>query len=201
MRPFSNMSRRRRTRRFVQIMNPKPGEKVLDVGGQPQIWDLVEVPLNITCLNLPGVADTYYQSQNHHSISYLEGDACNMPEIKNGDFDMVFSNSVIEHVGDASNRARFACEVRRVSNRYWVQTPHKHFPIEAHCGMPFWWFYPHFVRAALLKRWRKKLPAWTDMIEGTSVVEARELKQLFPQSNMLIEWAIFPKSLVVYSKE
>jgi len=58
---------------------------------------------------------------------------------QDGEFDLVFSNSVIEHVGDFERMRQFVHEARRVAKSYWIQTPSKWFPIEPHCGMPFWW--------------------------------------------------------------
>ena len=172
--------------------------RILDVGGQPEIWDYVDIPLVITCLNLPGIAVTNYLT--HHEISYVEGDGCNMPEFNPGDFDLVFSNSVIEHVGSYENRKMYAKEIQRLTKNYWIQTPFKYYPVEAHCGMPFWWFYPKSLRSYFLERWRKKLPAWTDMIEGTKVISAKELEDLFPDAIIFKEWVIFPKSIIAYSR-
>ena len=102
--------------------------------------DSVPSRLNLTILNLPGIARTAYPS--HHHITYVEGDACNTQGFKERSFDVVFSNSVIEHVGPPQKQAEFAREARRLGKSYWVQTPSKWFPIEAHCGMPYWWVYP-----------------------------------------------------------
>jgi len=122
-----------------------------------------------------------------------------MPEFHEGQFDLVFSNSVIEHVGNKTNRKAFANEIRRLSKSYWIQAPYKYFPIEAHCGMPFWWFYPKKVRLFFLERWRKKLPAWTNMVEGTDIVSAKEIKELFPEARIIMEWLVFPKSIIASS--
>ena len=116
-----------------------------------------------------------------------------------GEFEIVFSNSVIEHVGSDDRQRAFASEVRRVGRKFWVQTPSKWFPIEAHCGMPFWWFYPEYLRRAFLRRWRKKLPAWTEMIENTRVLTRRQLIDLFPEAKIKVErFAGLSKSYVVY---
>ena len=196
--PVSNFSRKKRGKLFSKIITPRENMTILDIGGQPEIWDFIKIPLRITCLNLPGIATIDHQT--HHEIIYVEGDGCNMPEFHAGQFDFVFSNSVIEHVGDDKKRKQFANEVRRISKNYWIQTPYKYFPIEAHCGMPFWWLYPQVMRSFFITRWRKKLPMWTQMVEGTDVVSIEEMKALFPESNMLKEWLIFPKSLIVFSK-
>jgi hypothetical protein len=199
MRPFSILIRGARIRLFVEIMKPIKGTKILDLGGQPIIWDFVETPLVITCVNLPGIAMVDHQT--HHNITYVEGDACHLPNFKFGDFDIVFSNSVIEHVGGSDKQMQFAYEVVRLSNNYWIQTPCKHFPIEAHSGMPFWWYYPSWVRTYLLGQWSKKLPAWTEMVANTTVIHKRDLKKMLPNAKILTEWFIFPKSLIAYSVE
>lgn len=195
--PFSNFTRGKRMALFERIMQPKSGMKVLDLGGQPMIWDVIKTELNITCINLPGVA--VQKHPTHHKITFIEGDACHMPQIRPGDFDLIFSNSVIEHVGDASKRLQFANEVQRLSAKYWIQTPYKYYPIEAHNGMPFWWLYPQSVRDNFIKKWRVELPAWTEMVETTDIVEANEFRELFPKAKFLREWIIFPKSLIAYN--
>jgi SAM-dependent methyltransferase len=197
LQPFSKIMRKGRMELFVTIMKPNSAMKILDLGGQPDIWDFIQFPLNITCLNLPGVTINDYQS--HHQITYIEGDACDMNYFQPGDFDLVFSNSVIEHVGEYEKRLQFAREVLRLSNRYWIQTPSKYFPIEAHCGMPFWWFYPQPLRSYFLRKWAAKVPAWTEMVASTSVVSSQELKSILPNCKIIREWwFLFPKSSIAY---
>lgn len=197
MRPFSTLVRGARIRLFIKIMRPVHGTKILDLGGQPTIWDFVDIPLVITCVNLPGIA--MIDHQTHHDITYVEGDACHLPNFKFGDFDIVFSNSVIEHVGNSGKQMQFAHEVMRLSNNYWIQTPCKEFPIEAHSGMPFWWYYPSWMRTYFLSQWSKKLPGWTEMVATTTVIQKRDLKTMLPNAQILTEWFIFPKSLIAYS--
>ena len=97
--------------------------RILYVSGQPDAWDTIDIPLIITCLNLPGVVDREHIS--HHSITYIDGDGCNMKNISPGDYDLIFSNSVIEHVGGKTKRKQFADEILRVSGGiYSVQTPY-----------------------------------------------------------------------------
>ncbi|MBA4797085.1 MAG: methyltransferase domain-containing protein [Rhizobiales bacterium] len=116
-----------------------------------------------------------------------QGDACDVAGYNDGSFDVVFSNSVIEHVGDRMARASFAREVQRLGRAYWVQKPCEYFPIEAHNGLPFWWFYPERLRRAFIARWKKKLPEWTEMIEGTDIVSREELQHLFPDGKIIVE--------------
>jgi hypothetical protein len=184
-------------RNYVALMGVREGMSVLDLGGQPMIWDSVRSSLDITILNLPGIAESNIAS--HHRIRYVEGDACRVVGFEEGQFDTVFSNSVIEHVGPADKQVEFAREVRRLGKSYWVQTPSMWFPIEAHCGMPFWWFYPTKLRMYFIERWRRKLPAWTTMVEETRVLSKADLGELFPEATIWVETFFgVPKSYVAY---
>ncbi|NWG87695.1 MAG: methyltransferase domain-containing protein [Hydrogenophilaceae bacterium] len=175
----------------VEAQNPR----ILDLGGQPGIWVYIERPLDIVILNLPGVANTLHYS--HHNISYVEGDACDLSAYCDGEFDLVFSNSVIEHVGDAAKIQQFCQEAMRVGKKLWVQTPSKYFPIEPHTGMPFWWWYPASLKRYILARWQRKLPGWTAMVATTTYVRREELIRLFPKATIRVErFAGLPKSYI-----
>jgi len=184
---------------FQKTFKPTEGMKILDLGGQPAIWDSVTPALSITCVNLPGIAKT--EPPTHHSITYRDGDACSMPYFKKGEFDLVFSNSVIEHVGGHEKQLQFASEVQRLSDNYWIQTPSIYFPIEAHCGMPFWWLYSKKLQKFFLSRWSEKLPAWTEMVATTTVLSNQQLRQLFPGCSLKTEWLLLPKSVIAYAKK
>jgi SAM-dependent methyltransferase len=187
-------------RTMMNLTKVTCGMSVLDLGGTPSIWNNPEIPsLHITIFNLPGI--TGRAESSSHDLQFIQGDACAVKGISDRTFDLVFSNSVIEHVGNLERRAAFAREVRRLGKSYWVQTPSRWFPIEAHTGMPFWWIYPNVLRTFLINRWRKKLPAWTDMIEGTTVLSRSEMEMLFPEATIIVErlFAV-PKSYVAFYK-
>jgi len=64
------------------------------------IWEHVSVPLEITLMNLPGAISpgmsVILQSPRlrHHTFHAVEGDACNVIQLSDHSFDVVFSNSV-----------------------------------------------------------------------------------------------------------
>jgi len=197
LRPVQFVMRKRRMSLFMSHMNVRKNATILDLGGQPMIWSSVNPRLNVTILNLPGIARQHFES--HHNIVYVEGDACNVTGYEDHSFDIVFSNSVIEHVGDNEKQVEFAKEVMRLGESYWVQTPSKYFPIEAHCGMPLWWLYPEALRQYFLTRWRRKLPAWTEMVAGTRVLGTSQLHTLFPNATVKTERLFgIPKSYVAW---
>ena len=196
-RPFSELARIKANAFLCCPDEPNRRNSILDLGGQPMIWESVPTRLDLVILNKPGTAAKVFLS--HHKIRYVDGDACAVVGFNDNSFDIVFSNSVIEHVGAVDKQIEFAREVRRLGNSYWVQTPSKWFPVEAHCGMLFWWFYPQRLRHYFIERWRKTLPAWTQMVEETTVLTRADMRKLFPEATILTETSFsFPKSYVAY---
>ena len=75
-------------------------------------------------------------------------DACALP-YSDHVYDLVHSNSVIEHVGEYGRQCRFAEQMRRVGRQYYVQTPARCFPLEPHTRFPWFQYLPSRVRAWL----------------------------------------------------
>lgn len=147
-----SLARRMRTRRFGffrELVDPLPRPlSILDVGGTQNFWETMEFVApevaRITILNLEA------PEARHGNVTTVSGNACDMPMFADGEFDVVFSNSVIEHVGDHAAQAAMAREIQRVGRRYFVQTPSLHFPIEPHFIFPWFQFLPIGARAWLL---------------------------------------------------
>jgi SAM-dependent methyltransferase len=206
---ISTFFRERRMRRLVQLVKIRPGMRVLDLGGTPTVWEHVAEPLEITLVSLPcGITDGMAVSLQsprlvHHKFHIVVGDVCNVTQFDDRAFDLVFSNNMIEHVGPLSKQAEFAHEVLRLGKSYWVQTPSKWFPVEVHSGVPFYWLYPEWMRAALMRSWRKRLAAWwVDDMEATRVLSRQQMTELFPKGRTRADYFFgFPKSYVSYSTE
>lgn len=120
--------RRRRMQRFLREFGPLGQTPILDVGGAAFNWELARVGAPITLLNLRAPDDPTTLPAHYATIAASGTD---LPYADRS-FGIVFSNSVIEHVGDAQAQARFAAEVRRVGDGLWVQTPARSFPLEPH---------------------------------------------------------------------
>lgn len=186
LRAGSPRARAARMKSFVETMRLKPGQRVLDLGGTTKLWRLVDVPLNVTVLNLDGQAIDEKRYGAHH-FTVVRGDATDVKAYGDQSFDLVFSNSCIEHVGPAEKQEAFAREVRRLAPSYWVQTPAMGFPIEAHTGLPFWWLYPQTARDALVRRWGRSRPGYAEFISGTRVLRRRDLERFFPDGTVAPE--------------
>src|SRR3712207_2488810 len=86
--------------------------RILDIGGTQAFWErmnFVNVPgVHITLLNI------FAEPVKYDNFTSLTGDACNLSQYKDKEFDLVFSNSVIEHLFNFENQKKMAAEVRRV---------------------------------------------------------------------------------------
>ncbi|HYN82703.1 MAG TPA: class I SAM-dependent methyltransferase [Gemmatimonadaceae bacterium] len=92
--------------------------------------------IRVTLLN------TQHQKVSSSRFLSAVGDARFIPQFATGSFDVVFSSSVIEHVGDYATQRRMADEIQRVGKRYFVQTPNKRFPLEPHFLFPWFQYLP-----------------------------------------------------------
>jgi hypothetical protein len=66
------------------------------------------------------------------------------------EFDVAWSNAVLEHVGDYEAQVVFVRELARVSDAIFLTTPNRAFPVEMHTRLPLIHWLPkrHFDRAA-----------------------------------------------------
>ena len=191
-------ARRGRMQDFERLLQPSSGTRIIDLGGTPHIWEFVDTPMDITIVNLPD-SNMREETDSHHNFTFIEGSATNLPDFADNHFDIAFSNSVIEHVGGPENEKLFAQEVRRLAPSYWVQTPSIWFPLEAHTGIPFWWWIPKRVKDMLHRRWEKILPDWNLMILGTVVIKKTDLNSYFPDGTLKTEMMLgLPKSYYTY---
>ncbi len=130
----------------VRLLRIGADTRVLDVGGTPDIWRLAPAMPRLVVLNHPRAGQ-----EARGGAPVVFGDGLALP-FADQSFEVVFSNSVIEHVGDAESQARFASEIQRVGKAYWVQTPNRYFFAEQHLWMPLVHWLPKRWQAALVRR-------------------------------------------------
>ncbi|MCJ8283584.1 MAG: class I SAM-dependent methyltransferase [Rivularia sp. ALOHA_DT_140] len=146
-----------------------------------------------------------YQS-NHPNIKTAVGDATNLSQFGDKEFDIVFSNSVIEHLFIYDNQVKMASEIKRIGKRYFIQTPNKYFPIEPHFQFPLFQFFPLSMKVMLIRNfqlgWRKKAETKQKAVETVTEIRLlgiKELHNLFPNSKIYKEkFAGLTKSLTAY---
>jgi 2-polyprenyl-3-methyl-5-hydroxy-6-metoxy-1,4-benzoquinol methylase len=131
------------------------------------------------------------------------------------EWDMIFCNSVIEHVtipkdgvwnmveDDAfcsfarEQQAAFAAEIMRTTRNYFVQTPCRMFPIESHAWLPFVQYLPRRLLIPLLgntNRWwlKRTQPDWC-------LMSKEEISSMFTDAEVIIERVFgLPRSLIAF---
>ena len=199
---FFRIYRIRRLKRFASLFDLTSNATLLDVGGSSYFWELckeIGVPIpQVTILNL-GEAPAGLDP----AMQWVIGDARAIPFLDQS-FDYVFSNSVIEHVGDDASQFKMAREIRRVGRNYFVQTPDRRFPFEPHLLTPLihWLprrYYERLVPRFTLRHWLNGSAEDDAEIMGIRLLNRNRMKSLFPDGTLLVErTAGWPKSLIAF---
>lgn len=201
-RPVGRYFRSRRLRRFAAALSLGPASVVLDLGGDEYYWEWLDGCPRVTVANLAA------RDLKMRRLPWVQADGCRLP-FRDGAFDAVFCNSVIEHLPDGPSRKAMAREIARVGRGYWVQTPSRWFPVEAHTMTPLFQFLP--------KRWQARLArnftmwGWLQrpgreeargFVENFHLLSAGDLARLFPAASLERERVLgVTKSLSAVGKQ
>jgi hypothetical protein len=202
-----NSFRRKRFRLFEniieRIIKEKNACRILDIGGEPNYWlsnaaSLDWHKLEVRLLNLSA-----FETRQPGLISVV-GDARNMKEYDDLSFDVVHSNSVIEHVGHWSDMVAMANEVRRLAPHYFVQTPYFWFPIEPHARFPMFQWMPESWRYRILMKrtcgfWKRSPDVGSAMtaVQSAVLLDRKQMQFLFSDAKIVSERIFgFTKSLI-----
>ena len=153
-------SRQNKTRHFYSLSDPK--DRILDVGVSKERGDrrpqenfflktFRYAPENYTGLGIDDLSEMPILFPGKRFVEYPGGA---FPFLDK-EFDWVFSNAVIEHVGKDEDQLFFLNEMLRVGARVFFTTPNKYFPIETHTGIPLL----HWIDSAFYK-WCRNRGVW-----------------------------------------
>lgn len=188
--------RRQRMHAMLKLLQLPSGARVVDLGGDENLWKLVDHDFHITLVNLREVPVS-----DSKRFTAVQADACDLHNVFDDvSFDLAFSNSVIEHVGDDQRQECFAGEIRRLAQAYWVQTPGNRFPVEPHTGVPFYFRLPRGLRNALIRRWQREcIAGFGEVVQACRVLSRRRMMELFPDGQVYVEHKLgFEKSYAMY---
>jgi hypothetical protein len=177
-------NRRRKFELFMKTVRPGPETRIVDVGvgdtgfgtepGVAVTHNFFEAlypwPERITAVSdvpLPNFAREF------PSIRCVTASGTDLP-FDDDEFDVAFSNAVIEHVGSRDEQRRFVSELCRVAPRVFLSTPNRWFPVETHTLVPLVHWLPREAADRTMRALRRK--NW-DQVE---LVGRRELLALFP---------------------
>jgi hypothetical protein len=197
----STWARRRRHEKLLAEFPDLARMHVLDLGGEAHTWlDSTATPAEVVMLNIPWKAKQQEeQLAGRPEAAWLKpmaGDACDPPaELRERRFDLVYSNSVIEHLGGHQRRRLFAYYAQTLGDHHWIQTPNRYFPIEPHWVCPGLQFLPPRGRAAVARVW--PLGAFTSRRESlrqrlgdaldVELLSASEMRYYFEGSRIVRE--------------
>lgn len=181
-----------RMARFHRLFQIDENTRILDVGGTPANWTLLDVRPRVTILNLPRAVES-----ERDSLTWIFADGCRLP-FRDQSFDVVFSNSVIEHLGDSEKHEQYAQEIARVGVRYFIQTPNRWFPVEPHLLTPLVHFLPRRWQRRLIERftvWEwiarprpdQRVFYLEHYLRDIQLLDGRTMRRLFPDSRLIRE--------------
>jgi hypothetical protein len=189
-----------RLRRFALVkdlitrqLQEKQSCRIIDIGGEPAYWEIFGADLDWDRIQVLLVNLTVFET-SHRGIVSIAGDARDLGQFGDLSFDIVHSNSVIEHVGRWPDMVMMAKEVRRLAPRYFVQTPYFWFPMEPHARTLFLHWMPESWRYRLLMKrtcgyWQKRPDVGSAVmaIQSASLLDKQQMKFLFPDAEIVSE--------------
>ena len=179
-------NRRRKLALFMESVRPGPETRVVDVGvgdtpfgtepGVAATHNFFEAlypwPDRITAVSdvpLPNFAQAF------PSIRTVVASGLELP-FADDEFDVAFSNAVVEHVGSRKEQRRFVTELCRVAPKVFVSTPNRRFPVETHTLVPFVHWLPRRRADRAMHALRR------DNWDQVELLTKQELLDLFPSS-------------------
>ena len=163
--------------------------QIVDLGGDTAYWRAANVrPERVTIVSI----DDWALGDPCSWMDTVQADACD-PDAVAGAFDLVFSNSVIEHVGGPRHRRGFAETVHKLAPHHWVQTPYRYFPLEPHLIFPGFQFLPPASKVQVATKWplsHIRGRADVDPVQYVmdhELLTVTEMRALFPESEILRE--------------
>ncbi|MGW7820460.1 class I SAM-dependent methyltransferase [Streptomyces puniciscabiei] len=206
-----SLGERLRTARWERFRRCFPGIEnmsVVDLGGTAEMWLRAPVRAkHVHLINLeehPAGLPDWITAENADVTDPAVAAALS----SQGGYDLVFSNSTIEHVGGHSQRRGFVAAVERLAPLHWIQTPYRYFPVEPHFVAPGFQFLPLAARARLVRHWplvhsRPDSPeSAMNAVINIELLTRAEMRYLFPRSVLLSERVLgAPKSLIAVRTE
>jgi hypothetical protein len=185
---------------FQEYFKVTSNTRILDVGGTWLNWSYISINPRLTILNLS------ISANKNDAVDWIIADCKYLP-FKEGSFDIVYSNSLVEHLGDIHNQIAFASECMRVGFSYYIQTPNKWFPIEPHFLTPVIHWLPKGTQKRLVRNFsiwglltrptQERCNAWLDDI---CFLDQKDMGNLFPDAELWYERVVGLKKSIIAVK-
>ena len=163
---------------FRRVIPTDRTARVLDVGVTPEqaivsnnfFEDLYPWKDRITATS---IEDASFLEVEYPGLRFVRTNGVSLP-FDDGEFDVVFSSAVVEHVGSRGHQQRFVNEILRVGKSFFATTPNRWFPVDLHTGLPFIHWMPQSIHQAALRHIGMDFWASTDnlnLLSGASFVD------------------------------
>ena len=141
---------------FMETMKPEKSNKILDLGVTPDqkltesnfFEKMYPYPDSLT---IASVEDCEFLVSEYKLKSFVKNNPGERLPFSDEEFDILFSNAVIEHVGDRADQKFFLKECCRVAKQVFVTTPNRYFPIEMHTFIPLLHWLPRGIFQKIVK--------------------------------------------------
>lgn len=182
--------------------------KIIDLGGTEEFWNIIDTNflyennVQITLINLHPYEVKNKQIFKIHHMDFFSLNPKDFPE-----YDLSFSNSVIEHLGNYENQKKFVKLHKSIAKYFYCQTPNKYFFIEPHFIFPFFQHLPKKLQVILminfkLGNFNKKISKKQafNYIKEIKLLSKKDLLFLFSNANLVTEKFSFQnKSFIIHS--
>jgi hypothetical protein len=209
-------TREQRLKLFNAFMKGVTGRtRLVDLGGTVRFWEnwgLAKQPLlDVTLVN-------NHDRDKHHAndtialpnLRRISADVLTLSAADFAQYDVIFSNSLIEHLPGRELQQRLARAIVESGRPYFLQTPNKRSPLDPHFPRPYVPFFAAYPRAL-----QARLLSWSALGSGSASpsyaaalarldnyypLTTREVRQLFPEARIVIERPLgVPLSIVAMS--
>lgn len=210
-------TREQRLKLFNEFMSGVSGPiRLVDLGGTVAFWEkwgLAKKPdMEVTVVN------NHTKDKNHAddpitlpNILRLRADVLSFTAEDFAKYDVIFSNSLIEHLPGRDLQRQLAQAIVDSGRPYFLQTPNKRSPLDPHFPrpyVPFFATYPRPLQARLL--------SWSALGSGSAApsydaalarlqnyypLTASDVRQMFPQARIVMERPMgVPMSIIAMSE-
>jgi hypothetical protein len=180
-RRISTVARRRLHDLFMRTMLPKDQDRILDIGTSDDtgieanmLEQLYPFRQNLTCASL---TDGELILAAYPGVRHVRIAAGRPLPFQDNEFDIVYSNAVLEHVGSQAQQKNFIAEMCRVASHRFLAVPNRGFPIEPHTCLPLIHYLPKSCFRRLLRNTRYDF--WSHE-ENLNYVSAADLRAIWP---------------------
>lgn len=138
----SEISLKARKKMYQILMSQFPNlDSILDLGATsesmvPEATYLENFYPDSSKITAAGIEDASHLEKKFPGLKFVKISPNQTLPFSDKQFDLVFSNAVIEHICNLDERVRFLNELVRVGKNVFLTTPNKYFPIEHHTGLP-----------------------------------------------------------------